>query len=109
MRKFDLYHSDKCGEPLNTVYKTQKTIENTQELKAAVTFDHVAAAYKSHTRKNENFIKSDCVMFDVDNTETDKPGEWITYDTLRADFPDVEYYTVLTNTKNINKKARSTG
>ncbi len=59
-----------------------------------VTTDHVAAAYKKNTRKNENFIQSNCVMFDVDNTDTDTPGEWITYDTLRADFPNVEYFIV---------------
>jgi len=94
IRSFDLYCSDKCGEPLNTVYKEKRTIYNTSELKAAVTFDHVAAAYKNNKRMNENYIQSNCVMFDVDNTDTDKPGEWITTDTLRADFPDVEYYTV---------------
>jgi len=94
MRTFDLYISDKCGEPLNTVYKEKRTITNTSELKAAVTFDHVAAAYQHNTRKNENFIQSDCVMFDVDNTESDTPGDWITTDTLRADFPGVVFFTV---------------
>ena len=94
MRKFELYCSDKTGEPLNTVYKNQKTIENAKELHAAATFDHVAAAYKLYTRKIENFIQSNCVMFDIDNTDTDRAADWITYDLLRADFPDVEYYTV---------------
>ncbi len=94
MRVFNLYCSDKCGEPLNTVYKNQKTIKNAKELTAAAIFDHVAAAYKLDTRKIENFIKSNCVMFDIDNTDSDNAGDWITYDILRTDFPDVEYYTV---------------
>ena len=109
MRTFDLFVSDKCGKPQNTVYKEKRTINNTSELKAAVATDHVAAAYQNNKRMNENFIQSDCVMFDVDNTDTDTSGEWITTDTLRADFPDVEFYVVMTNTKNINKKARPTG
>ena len=74
-------------------YKEKRTITNTSELKAAVTFDHVAAAYKKNERKNENYIQSNCIMFDVDNTDSDKPEEWITYETIRADFPDVEFYT----------------
>jgi len=94
MRTFDLFCSHKCGEPLNTVYKEKRTITNTSELKAAVTTDHVAAAYKKNTRKNENFIQSNCVMFDVDNTDSDAPGDWITSDTIRADFPEVDYFLV---------------
>jgi len=94
IRNFDLFCSDKCGEPLNKIYKEKRTITSTSELKAAVTFDHVAAAYKKNMRKNENYIQSNCVMFDVDNTETDTPGEWVTSEILRADFPDVEYFTV---------------
>ena len=76
------------------MYKHRKEINSIDELKAAAAFDHVAAAYRDNTRKNKNFIKSDCVMFDVDNTGSDRAADWITYDALRADFPDVEYYTV---------------
>ena len=94
MRSFELFTSDKCGEPLNKFYNEKRTINNTNELKAAVAFDHVAAAYKKNERKNDNYIQSDVVMFDVDNTDTDRPGQWITYDTLRADFPNTPYYTV---------------
>jgi hypothetical protein len=94
MRKFDLFCSDKCGEPLNTIYQNKKIINNTKELKAAATLDHVAAAYQFHMRKNKNFIKSNCVMFDIDNTDTDRAADFITYNTLSTDFLDVEYYTV---------------
>jgi len=94
MRSFDLYCSTSHNEPLNAVYKNHRTIENVKELKAAATLDHVAAAYVNNTRKTENFVKSNCVMFDIDNTDSDRPADWITYDTLRMDFPDVEYYTV---------------
>jgi len=94
MRTFDLFHSDKTGEHYTTVYNNQKTISSTEELKAAVTFDHVAAFYCENSRKNENFIKSNCIMFDIDNTDSDNAADWITYDKLRADFSDVEYYIV---------------
>jgi len=94
MLTFELFTSDKSGEPLNKFYKNKRIINNTDDLKAAVTFDHVAAAYKKNERKNENFIQSNCVMFDVDNTDSDTPGEWITTDTLRADFPGICFFTV---------------
>jgi hypothetical protein len=94
MREFDLFHSDKTGEPFNTVYNNRKTINDIEGLKTAVTFDNVAAFYCENTRKNGNFIKSNCIMFDIDNTDSDTAADWITYDKLRADFSDVEYYTV---------------
>ncbi len=94
IRSFDLFCSDKCGDYMNKYYPTHKRINNTSELKAAVAFDHVAAAYTGNARKNENYIKSDCIMFDIDNTETDRADDWITLDKLRADFQDVEYYVV---------------
>ena len=94
MRSFDLFHSDKTGEHFTTTYNNQKTITSTEELKAAVTFDNVAAFYRENTRKNENFIKSNCIMFDIDNTDSDNPDNWINYDKLRTDFKDVEYYIV---------------
>jgi len=94
IRKFDLYCFDKAGVPQNTVYKYHREINNTSDLKTAVEVDHVAAAYKNNRRKIEGFIRSTCIMFDVDNTDTDKPGEWITTDILRADFPGILFYTV---------------
>jgi len=94
MLTFELFTSDKCGEPSNKFYKNKRIINNTDDLKAAVTFDHVAAAYKKNERKNENYIQSNCVMFDVDNTDSDTPGEWITTDILRADFPGICFFTV---------------
>jgi len=94
MRKFDLFHSDKTGEHFTTIYSNHKTITNTEELKKAVMFDHIAAFCRENTRKNENFIKSNCIMFDIDNTDSDSPADWITFDLLHADFKDVEYYIV---------------
>ena len=107
MRKFDLFHSDKTGEQFNTVYKNRKTISSTEELKAAVTSDNVAAFYRENTRKNENFIKSNCIMFDIDNTDSDNAADWITYDKLRADFSDVEYYIVTSRNHMKEKSGKS--
>jgi hypothetical protein len=72
-----LFTSDKSGDFLNTVYNNHREINNSEELKAAVSFDHVAAAYYNNTRKKEGYIQSNCAMFDVDNTDTDIVTEWI--------------------------------
>jgi hypothetical protein len=94
MKVFDLFVSDSRGETQNIMYKTKRTITNTEELKNAVAFDNVAAYYVKNIRKNDNFIKSNCVMFDVDNTDSENSDSWITLEKLRLDFSDVMYYTV---------------
>jgi len=94
MRKFDLFCYDKAGVPQNTYYKHRREIDNANDLKAAAAVDHVAAAYRRNRRLIDGFIQSSCIMFDVDNTDTDNAANWITYDHLRRDFPDVEFYTV---------------
>lgn len=74
-------------------------------MKTAVTFDHVAAVYQKNMRKNTNFIKLNCVMFDIDNTDSDRAAEWISYDKLHADFPDVEYY-IVTSRNHMKEKGK---
>ncbi len=87
-----LYYNKVCQNASNAFYPHRIAISCPEDLKIAVSYDHVCAEYKDSYRKNANFIQSDCSMFDVDNSETDNPDEWITPEDVREAFPDVPFY-----------------
>ncbi len=87
-----LYYNKVRQNARNAVYPHRIVISNTEDLKIAVSYDHVCARYKDSYRKNTNFIQADCNMFDVDNSETDCPDEWITPEDVQKAFPDVPFY-----------------
>lgn len=87
-----LYYNKVRQNARNAVYPHKIVISNTEDLKIAVSYDHVCAEYKDSYRKNANFIQADCNMFDVDNSETDCPDEWVTPEAVRKAFPDVPFY-----------------
>ncbi len=87
-----LYYNTIRQNAKNTKYPQRIVIFNAEDLKRAVAYDHVCAEYRDSYRKNDNFIKSDCNMFDVDNTDSDNPSDWITPEDVRIAFPDVPFY-----------------
>ena len=87
-----LHYSTICQNEKNAVYPHKSTINSIVDLETVVSYDHVCAEYKDGYRKNSKFIQSNCSMFDVDNTETDNPDEWITPEHVREAFPDVPFY-----------------
>ena len=87
-----LHYSTICQNEKNAVYPHKSTINSIVDLETVVSYDHVCAEYKDGYRKNSNFIQSNCSMFDVDNTATDTPDEWITPEHVREAFPDVPFY-----------------
>lgn len=87
-----LYYNTVCQNASNAFYPHKIAINSPEDLKIAVSYDHVCAEYKDGYRKNANFIQSNCSMFDVDNSETDNPDEWITPEDVREAFPDVPFY-----------------
>lgn len=90
--EFTLYYNNVRGDFRNVSYPNVMTVHNSEELCKVVACDHVCAEYKDNRRKNENFIQANCTMFDVDNTETDDPKEWIWPTDVQTDFPNVPFY-----------------
>ncbi len=89
---FTLYCSEYQQNQYNKKYPIQKNISSCEDLKEAVRFDHICAACKDSERKNDNFLYADCSMFDIDNTESDNPSDWVTLETVRTAFPNVPFY-----------------
>ena len=86
---FTLFSAACRENPKNSTYNTQHTIKSSKDLKAAVATDYVCATYSGNKRSNRNFVSSDCLAFDCDNTHTDDSDAWITPEKLRKSFPSV--------------------
>lgn len=92
MKEFKLYYSDTREKKENVFYPHSITIRGLDDLRKVVVYDHVAAQYKNNHRKHENFIQSNCTIFDLDNSETDYPEKWLTPEAVKKYFPNVPFY-----------------
>jgi len=87
-----LFLSNYTQNPFNTEYGKEAIVSTLEDLKKVVRFDHIAAQMKDSHRENGNFLASDCIMLDLDNTHSEEPDEWKTLDDIMDAFPDVRFY-----------------
>lgn len=87
-----MYYNNQRQIAQNKYYPNMKDVLTKEDLAVVVTFDHVGAGFKENCRSNANFIQSDCSMFDVDNTHSDNPVEWVNPTDLQKAFPGVSFY-----------------
>lgn len=86
-----IYRADCAGNAKNCVYPTKVSVQNEDDLKAAVAFDHVCGEYKGNYRSAGNFVKSDVAVMDCDNDHSDNPADWMTEAKLDDLMPDIAY------------------
>lgn len=89
--KYKLFYSDYIQRYDNKKYPHEIDIVNIKTLTTATSFDYVCARYKDNLRSNDNFISSNCVVFDFDNDHSNKEDDWITPDDIKNIFIDVPY------------------
>lgn len=92
--KFTVFTANCTGNKGNCSYPNQVVVDSPEAIKAAAAFDHVCATYKDNYRGNDNFLQSDCIVMDIDNTHTDNPDEFITPEKMDELFSDVDYVLV---------------
>ena len=61
----------------NCFYPHRIEVTDAESLKKAVSQDYTCAEFKGNRRSIVNFIRADCIGFDVDNDFSDVPAEWI--------------------------------
>ena len=66
-----LFVSKVTGDEKNCSYPYKVVVNNPDELKDAVRFDHVCVEYRNGYRRNSNFVVSDCAVMDCDNDASD--------------------------------------
>ncbi|MCQ5197043.1 phage/plasmid primase, P4 family [Phascolarctobacterium faecium] len=87
--EFTLYTAALTGAEANCRYPERRKISCAEDLEAAVAFDHVCVAFKNDYRKRENFLSSDVLVMDCDNSHTENPAEWMTMEKFLAIMPEV--------------------
>ncbi|MBU0278729.1 phage/plasmid primase, P4 family [Gemella sp. zg-1178] len=102
-----IYSSNDSGNAKNCVYQTLHTVRNAEELKQAVLHDHVCARFKNNYRNKENFISSDCDVFDCDNEHSDNPSDWIYPEDYEFLLDGVSYAVVPSRNNMKDKNGRS--
>ena len=90
--KFEIYTANCTGNKKNCYYPNIQAIDNKEKLLRAIEYDHVCALYKEGYRSNDNFIKSDLIIMDVDND--DFTGEVLSIDEVSELFSEVDYAIV---------------
>lgn len=91
MMQLTIFTADCTGNQKNCIYPNKSVATSADELKETVKLDHVCAEYENNYRSADNFIKSDVIVMDCDNDQTENPEEWITPEVLDDLMPDVSY------------------
>ena len=105
--KFTIYTANCRGQQNNTLYPNKHTIDSEEELLKAVCFDHVCGEFKGDRRSVDNFVVSDCIVMDNDNTNSDNPDDWIKAEDYAKIFPDVAFIVVPSRNNMKPKDGRS--
>ena len=87
---FTIYYANTRNDPKNCRYPNRLADLSDEALKEAFSHDYVCAEYKGNYRNASNFIRSNCLAFDVDNDHSDDPADWLTPEDLRDPFKGVE-------------------
>ena len=104
---FTLFCSDSLEQYQNCYYANKIKVYNAKTFIEAVSHDYVSAEYKNNYRSNDNFIKSDCIVLDIDNNHSENINEWITPEKLTETFKDV-YFAVHFSRNNNKPKNNKT-
>lgn len=86
-----IFSANCTGVSGNCSYPNRNEIHSAEEMKRAVSKDHVCAEYRNNYRSIDNFLHSNCLVMDIDNDHTEDPDGWITPARLDELFPDVSF------------------
>lgn len=88
---FTIYKSNVLQMEANTRYPFKVEINNKADMQNAFTKDYVCACYKDNRRSNSNFLSSDCLAMDCDNSHSENPDEWVNIDDVKNTFAGVSF------------------
>ncbi len=104
---FDIYRSSVTGVSNNTRYPVYVRVENAEDLKKVVLYDHVCAEFRDSIRGNDNFVRSNVLPMDCDNDHSENPDEWITPEKLESIFAGISYAVVFSRNNMKAKEGKS--
>ena len=77
-----------------TRYPQAVEVNGLQDLLAAAQHDQIFSKMKDNRRSTENFLQTDCLVLDLDNTHSEDPNDWKSIDDIADAFPEVHFYYV---------------
>ena len=89
--KITVYTSDVINNQQNCYYPKEYAITDIPSAQVAFSHDYVCVKYKENHRNNANFMETDVLPFDIDNTHSDNPDEWVTPKAVAEFFCDVPF------------------
>lgn len=101
--KFRINTSNFKGNAKNCYYPNCLEIDNMNDMKEAVAYDHVCATFKGNKRGIEHFVSSNVIVMDCDNDHSNNADMWITTAMVDNYFPDVNYVVVPSRNNNKSK------
>lgn len=87
-----MYYNNQRQVAQNKLYPNMKDVLTKEDLAFVARYDHVGATYKANWRSIDNFICSDCSMFDLDIDHSENTEEWLTPIDVQKAFPGVGFY-----------------
>ena len=94
MHTMTIYTANCRQNKKNIFYPHEARITNLNELLEAVSMDNIMSAMKNGQRSKENFLKTDGIYLDLDNTHSEDPETWKALDDIADALPEVEFYYV---------------
>ena len=87
-----LFVADSRQNNKNCFYPHRIEVTDEASLKQAVSRDYVCAEFIGNKRSINNFIRCDCLAFDVDNDHSDIPAEWVFSKDIAETFSGVTFW-----------------
>lgn len=107
MNPMTMYTATVAGQQNNTAYPNRHQVATAADLEAVARLDHVVAEYQGGRRSSTNFVTSDCLVMDVDNSHTENPDAWVTPESLAGRLPGVAFMTATSRNHMKAKGAQS--
>lgn len=73
-------------------YNNKILVSDIVSLKNAFSKDYVPAEYKKNFSSKDNIIKSNCLIFDIDNKHTEDESKWIRKQDIINTFKYVTFF-----------------
>lgn len=87
MKAMTMYTATVVGQQNNALYPNRYEVTAVADLEAVARLDHVVADYQGGRRSSANFLSSNCLVMDVDNSHSEDPDEWVTPESLAGLVP----------------------
>ncbi|MEW6957082.1 phage/plasmid primase, P4 family [Trueperella pyogenes] len=107
MTPMTMYTATVAGQQNNAHYPNRHEVATVADLEAVARLDHVVAEYQGGRRSSTNFLSSDCLVMDVDNSHTESPDAWVTPEALAGLMPGMGFMTATSRNHMRAKGAQS--